>query len=666
MLIKSLTLNNFRQFTNSQTITFSTDENKKVTFIMAESGVGKTTLIQSFQWILYGTCKYNKILNESVKNDMLPGRSAVVSGTLLINHGNIDYSITRKQTYYKANTQVRPDDSVLEINYTDPDGISKQERGRDAKLIIKKIMQQDLFPYFFLEGESLTKVGEQMARGKSGSNSEFVKAIKGLLGFNFLYEEKKHLNSVVTDYNSKIATSTLNSTLSNVINDIAKQQENISVYTERKNNIDAEISDYQSKRDALMDKLMKIGEIESDQRRAKNLTLTLPSQLDSIHRKEKNLFDKFSSSVFYFIAGSMLDDAKEVMKNSDSMDKGIPGMNVDAINYMLKNHQCICGEKLVEGSEHWKLLNDLLNYLPPNNIGFELKTFSNDMNQIKSQAQSFDVDFLNLRKDLKDAIDDYDSKVDELRELNEKIGGVSEDVGALKRQEQGYNEKISDLSSEKRQKDDLIANCNCRIRELEKQKNVLQEQDERTKKFQAYSREADYLKGRIERYIAKREGEKRIQLSDSINAIFKDFYQENITFKVDRDYGVHIQTFNQELLDDFTSGGQDVAVALAFIGAIIKISSEKETKEEDSMDGTDEEKEPYPLVMDAPTSNFGMKQMKSFSKIMPKITDQIIVFINDKDGPILKNLLAADIGSVWTLRKEQGDSYRTTILKGAE
>ncbi len=666
MLIKSLTLNNFRQFTDSQTITFSTDKDKKVTFIMAESGVGKTTLIQSFQWILYGTCKYNKILNESVKNDMLPSRSAVVSGTLLINHGNIDYSITRKQTYYKANTQVRSEDSILEINYTGHDGISKQERGRDAKLIIKKIMQQDLFPYFFLEGESLTKVGEQMARGKSGSNSEFVKAIKGLLGFNFLYEEKKHLNSIVAEYNSKIATSTLNSTLSNVINDIAKQQENITACAERKSHIDTEISDYQSKRDALMDKLMEIGEIESDQRKAKNLTLTLPSQLGSIYRKEKNILDKFSSSVFYLIAGSMLDDAKEVMKNSDSMDKGIPGMNVDAINYMLKNHQCICGEKLVEGSEHWKLLNDLLNYLPPNNIGFELKTFSNEMNQIKSQAQLFDVDFLNLRKDLKDAVDDYDSKVDELRELNEKIGGVSEDVGVLKRREQEYNDKIRDLSFEKRKKDEQIANCNCRIRELEKQKAVLQEQDERTKKLQAYSIEADYLRGRIERYVAKREDEKRIQLSDSINAIFKDFYQENITFKVDRDYGVHIQTFDQELSDDFTSGGQDVAVALAFIGAIIKISSEKETKEEDAMDETDEEKEPYPLVMDAPTSNFGMKQMKSFSEIMPKITDQIIVFINDKDGPILKNLLATDIGSIWSLRKEQGDSYHTIILKGVE
>ena len=666
MLIKSLTLNNFRQFTDSQTITFSTDRDKKVTFIMAESGVGKTTLIQSFKWILYGVCKYNKILNESVKKDMLPGRNVIVSGTLLINHGNIDYTIARKQTFYKANTAVRPEDSILEINYTDRDGISKQAKGRDAKLIIKKIMQQDLFPYFFLEGESLTKVGEQMARGKTGSNSEFVKAIKGLLGFNFLYEEKKHLKIVVDEYNSKIAACTSNSSLASVINEIARLQKDISRYVERKVNIELENSDYQRKQYELIDQIMEYGQIEGEQKRAKSLTLSLPSQLESIRRRQKMLFDKFSSSAFYFIAGSMLDNAKAVMKNSDGMDKGIPGMNVDAINYMLEHRQCICGEKLEEGSEHWKLLKDLLNYLPPNNIGFELKTFSNEMNQINQYAGIFDREFLNLRKDLSDAIRDYDSKVQELQELNEKIGSVSVDVGALKQKERDYNNKMQELAFEKRQKDEDIAYCNSKIKELEKQKIALQELDERTKKLQAYSKEADSLRNRIEKFVSKREDEKRIQLSDSINAIFKDFYQENITFKVDSDYGVRIQTFDQELSDDFTSGGQDVAVALAFIGAIIKISSEKETKEEDSMDGTDEEKEPYPLVMDAPTSNFGMKQMKSFSEIMPKITDQIIVFINDKDGPILKELLAADIGSTWTLCKEQGDSYHTKIVKGAE
>lgn len=67
MIIKSLTLNNFRQFIGQQKIDFASDPSKKVTIVMAESGVGKTTLLQSFQWVLYGKCSYNKILNEDIK-----------------------------------------------------------------------------------------------------------------------------------------------------------------------------------------------------------------------------------------------------------------------------------------------------------------------------------------------------------------------------------------------------------------------------------------------------------------------------------------------------------------------------------------------------------------------------------------------------------------------
>lgn len=121
---------------------------------------------------------------------MLPGNSESVTGKLVINHGGRDYIIFRKQVFYKANVSVRAEDSIINIEYKDDEGISKQVRGREAETIIKKIMHRDLFPYFFLEGESLTKVGEQMARGKASSNNDFVKAIKGLLGFNYLYEEK--------------------------------------------------------------------------------------------------------------------------------------------------------------------------------------------------------------------------------------------------------------------------------------------------------------------------------------------------------------------------------------------------------------------------------------------------------------------------------------------
>ena len=46
MLIQKIVLNNFRQFYGEQELHLSTDENKNVTLIHAENGVGKTALIE--------------------------------------------------------------------------------------------------------------------------------------------------------------------------------------------------------------------------------------------------------------------------------------------------------------------------------------------------------------------------------------------------------------------------------------------------------------------------------------------------------------------------------------------------------------------------------------------------------------------------------------------
>lgn len=666
MLIKSLTLNNFRQYTNSQTILFSTDPERKVTFIMAESGVGKTTLIQSFSWALYGSCSYSKesILNEEVKARMLPNGSEKVTVSLVINHDSKDYTITRTQSFYKANTRVNAEDSILSVEYFDTDGISKKLRGDDAKLVIKKIMQKDLFPYFFIEGESLKKVGQQMARGKSGSDKEFIKAIKGLLGFNFLYEEEKHLNSAISDYDSQIQRNTNNSKLADIIKEIEQKKVSIQKAKERIDNIDTDLNYFEQKRDEISDQLINVGAVENDQIQSKMLRADLSSLLAQIQNKKKNLFSYFSGKSFLAVAYSLLGDVEKTMSNADSMDKGVPGMNVEAVKYMLSNHKCICGEDLVEGSEHWKLLNDLLTYLPPNNIGVEIKSFTSALSRTKRQAEEFNENYLRLRKDLNSMCESYDKKVAQLEGINNRISNVNVDVASLKQTEKEYFGKITSLSEERRNKENLISNLERDISDDNKLKEEYEKLDNKTQKIQKYRSEAERLRKRIETYITDKENDKRKILTTAINDIFNCFYNEKITFSLDANYGVQIRTSDKELSEDFTSGGQDVAVALAFIGAIIKVKSEDNTKD-DLMGDPDEKKESYPLVMDAPTSNFGMKQMESFANTMPQITDQIIVFINDKDGPILQDLLKAQIGCEWTLVKKQGDSFNTRIEKGA-
>jgi DNA sulfur modification protein DndD len=59
LVIKSIALNNFRQYKGEQPpILFSTTKDKNVTVILGINTSGKTTLIQAFKWCLYEKVKY--------------------------------------------------------------------------------------------------------------------------------------------------------------------------------------------------------------------------------------------------------------------------------------------------------------------------------------------------------------------------------------------------------------------------------------------------------------------------------------------------------------------------------------------------------------------------------------------------------------------------------
>ena len=73
MIIKSLKLNNFRQYKGIQKIIFSTDKEKNVTVIKGENGSGKTTLLEAFTWCFYGKLTLpnsDRILTADISNSM--------------------------------------------------------------------------------------------------------------------------------------------------------------------------------------------------------------------------------------------------------------------------------------------------------------------------------------------------------------------------------------------------------------------------------------------------------------------------------------------------------------------------------------------------------------------------------------------------------------------
>lgn len=662
MKINYLVLNNFRQFVGEQKIVFSTSEDKKVTIVIADSGFGKTTMIQSFSWIFYGECKYKSPLNDSIKKSLAPYEQTTVSCSVNLSHGDSEYTITRTQRFQKINIKIEAESSTLVIDQKNPDGTTTQMRGREADKKIKELMPRDLFPYFFLEGENLSKVGDQMAKGKSGSTNEFVKAVKGLLGFNYLYEAEKHLNLVTNSYQTEIKANSNDHKLNEILARIERAEATIQSTTERINTIIEEIEYNTQKRDDLSDKLLKLSGVAEKQRRTIKLTNECNALRVKINDQKRYIFKRFSMLGFNFIMQSLLVEAKETLANSDALDKGIPGINVSAVEYMFENHKCICGNELVEGSKEWEILTNWIKYLPPNNIGHEISKFNSEISFIEKNGTSYWEEFRKARRDLNELIASYNEKVEEKHQLDEEIGGVHEDVSALKFKEQEYSRKIIELEVEKRTKEETRERA-IKDKELaEKEQKGYGFISTKITRLTQYKEQSELLRLRIKRFCDKKEAEKREALQLAINEIFSDFYSENVQFLLDPNYVVQIRTPSAELSEDFVSGGQQVALALSFIGAIIKLHSQKDISVDDDDIGTELSNEVYPLILDAPTSNFGMKQMNSFAEIMPKVTNQIIVFINDKDGPILKKLMQRIIDSEWSLIKE--DTYHVFLKEG--
>ena len=124
MLLKSIKLENFRQFVNEH-IDFSIDPNQNVTLIIGENGTGKTTFAQAFFWCLYGETSFTDkiILNRTVSEKMMPDQKATVKVVLKLLHGSADYEITRTQEYKKTySNKVIGANTVLNISVKSADG----------------------------------------------------------------------------------------------------------------------------------------------------------------------------------------------------------------------------------------------------------------------------------------------------------------------------------------------------------------------------------------------------------------------------------------------------------------------------------------------------------------------------------------------------------------
>lgn len=654
MRLQSIELTNFRQFKDEK-IQFAIDKNQNVTLIMGDNGSGKTSLAQAFFWCFYGTNSFQDkiLLNRLVANNMIPNQKEMVCVRVYLEHKQEEYCVVRQQEYTKQyNDSLKPQNSILAISKKDKNGnrmwlgTGKTESLKNIELTntINDIMPQDLSKYFFFDGEKIETLSKEISSGRKSNN--FVEAVNSLTGLKATRNALNHLNpklkgSVIgkleDEYiggsDRRIAELTeeikrLKSEWQSADEDINSADESIKsndLYIEELEN---KIKTYAEAENLQRTKTIRQNELEEHKWRKYQ---SLSRIYDNLNRD--NLFDRF-------ICEWPVKEALVILSNSDVSGKDIPKLHGDTIKYLLKQKQCICGTILEENSKEWKVLENLINYLPPESISTSIGNFIKRMKDkyqekvyLLNDARSDFASILTLDEQISQCLEEID-------EIDKKLNGkdVSREVNRLNKLISTTKINTVQLRNNKSALEKRIGGFSVSIQSKETERDTLAKKSSQNASIALAKKYAEALYDKFNVEYTAKEIKTKANLQAYINENFKKFFNGSITLQIDDNYAVKVSV-NDKFNSLETSTAQGIAVIFAFLAAIIRIAKENSANET------------YPVVMDAPLSTLDNQRIKIVCDTLPQIADQVIIFIKDTDGKVAEQYFGNAIGRRLTFDK---------------
>ena len=649
MLLKSIKLENFRQFRN-ESIDFAQGENgKNVTIIIGENGTGKTTFAQAFFWCMYGETEFSDkiILNKMVATEMIPGSEEKVRVTLALRHGEVDYTLIREQAYHKDySNNVKGDNTVIDIAVKDASGNTSYVKKSQCEAEIKSILPKELSRYFFFDGERIDKMSKDISTGKKAT--DFAEAVKGFLGLNAMISAMGHFNprsslSVIGSY-EKSFDSKSNKKIQEYTATIEKCNDRLAKIDSALEELDAQKAAAEARKSEKIIELKQYSEGEKLQKEKEDIQKQIDNTVRMRSAVYKTMCKDFNASMSSFFSLSLTKRALELLSRHDYDGKDIPFIRDKTIEYLLRQKVCICGTHLDEGSVPYTNVKSLLDVIPPKSLSTYVSDFKKESKRRAGNLQDLVGQLQDNLTTASRQSDDIMDKTDDLHKIETKLSGgdVRQKVRIINNEIQICVDTIKKCDKDR---DDL----NIERGGLEKERDRADTErqnltllDEKNRKIQIYLTYARRIYEELESVYRTSEEEIRNRLQDTINDIFKQIYEGGLSLTIDPKYHITVQANNYEG-DVETSTAQSISVIFAFITGIIKMARENRNANDD--DAKLLSSEPYPLVMDAPLSAFDKRRIKTVCEALPETAEQVIIFIKDTDGELAEDYMGNRIGS---------------------
>ena len=653
MIIRKLTIENFRQIYGKHEIGFALPGDRNVTVVLGQNGAGKTTMLNAFVWCLYGQLHVEnpgELVSHKAAQETDVGAKVQVEVTLLLQDGVRFYTVKRRTVFEKQDggilAEVAPND--LRVDVMDSNGVTTV--APDPRQLIQQILPEGLRGFFFFRGEDM----ETMALQSSGP--ELSKGVKEFLNLMLLERAIKHLEQTGKDFENELGRIAVGDT-KKLVEDISQAEADLEDATAKLNNEEANVRDLDARRDKIEQQLAELDEV----RPLLEEKARLINNRQSLERQEAeqraSLAGVVSRDGFLFCADQVLNEpvrlANDAVKRGELPTKIKPKFVED----LLGLGKCICGRELDEGAQQelirWRGLDGLASLEESiNDLRNSAAVLQTRQTRFKQDIDKFRAMWASTKDQIRktiEAISNVDSQLQgkdfgleevralqgKLRQVNDELIQRSSDVAAAKESIKVKTAKLELLRSERkhRLKDESAA-------------GLIQ------KRFDATVEVASALRKMRDGWLAIVQQYLDGQLKQNWSRVAQ--LERLVEFTKDFTLNIKERGPDGKWTISAPSSANLRALALCFVSALIKLAHDIGIEERQRADqgrrqnmfqGGD-----YPLVMDAPFSTMD----KHFKTMVPsglrEVVPQIILMTNhDQWTGAVEDALRQFIGEGYVL-----------------
>jgi DNA sulfur modification protein DndD len=654
MWIERLELQNYRQYRSSD-IEFAPPGKEGFTVVQGANGAGKTNLLNAITWCLYDQEYY---LNPEYEGlpvyHVAPDQGGVsyvptfVQVRLtLIGAGDKRYVITRK-------LNLRKDAAGKIVPVPDPGSVSDdgshfsflRREGEDMEAVqnpeeyVQEMLPSGIRDYFLFDGERLNSYFQET------SGKQIRQAVFDVSQLELLERLIDHLHARQVDFyrDSKA--------LSPKADEARAKYAAATAAAERASQ---ELKEFETQRDQaerqereLAARLKEIapGDINEKQRRREELDVAIPQlekDLETIQQEKRRFLFSMAPVV---LAAEPLIEYQALISKSVESGQIPPDYTRTFIRKLLKEHKCICGTDLNDGTPQHEAVKAVL-------IGVDkLSDLSTELIEEGARARSLIHEvtgFPHQLQILNESISKLDGRVNEnkreLKRIQKEIGDTNLDkVRSLESQIQEYRQakdRAIDQAGAKRHERDAEAQSAGKYKEeVDREWGKDQKHRELLKMVhfcEAGLATAEEIKESITTMVRK-------DVEAKTKAYFLDLIWKKNTYsdvKIDPDYKVTVEhQSGREALGTLSMGERQV-LALSFVAALNRVS------------GFD-----MPLVIDSPLGKISETPKLNIAQNLPNYLKgkQVVLLVTEEEyTDEVRDALRSSVGREWRIVYREGE-----------